>query len=236
MKRRQFLELLGVTAIGASVQGCDRRNQAEGAFQLPISVPPFSKQRLHRLLGELQEAYEEKDLHVSNSLLPPVSESELQARCDWFEGKFPPELVALYSWRGGQHSGPWDLADDDYPFWFRDCAFSSIDTAKIEYRRIMDSYGIDPESYDLLKHCFPFAEFNGGWMVMPTEPQRLDVRFPRPVISVMEGIDVFFYSVESMVETCIDWVREPSYDRNSGLTDEVELEIWRRHNPGIFEI
>ncbi len=55
------------------------------------------------------------------------------------------------------------------------------------------------------------------------------------MISVMEGITVFFYSIEHMLDTCIGWVTHPTYDADGGsLPEDIELEVWRKHNPGIF--
>ena len=198
------------------------------------SVSPFSSDRLHSLLEDLRLAFEAKSLNVSNTLLPPLGERELQKRCEWFPGEIVPELVALYSWRGGQAPGPWDLSDTDHPFWFRDCAFSSLATAENEYRSMMSSYGQIPEFHEELKKSFPFAAFNGGWLVIPTMSHNHDRNLVRPIVSVMEGIDVFFHSIEKMVETCIDWVSNAAYTGDGSLPEDVEHSIWRKHNPGVF--
>lgn len=195
---------------------------------------PFSADQLHRLLENLRIAFEAKSLNVSDTLLPPWNEHELRERCQWFPGEIVPELTALYSWRGGQEPGPWDLSDTDHPFWFRDCAFSSLAIAENEYRRMMASYGQTPEFHKALETCFPFAAFNGGWLVLPTTSHGFDKNLMRPVVSVMQGIDVFFYSMEKMVETCADWVSHPGYGGDGTLPENVEHEIWRKHNPGIF--
>jgi hypothetical protein len=57
-------------------------------------------------------------------------------------------------------------------------------------------------------------------------------RSPHPVIGAFHGIDVYFLSIESMIETCIEWLEQPDYDLNR--TAPNELEIWQRHNPGVF--
>ena len=197
-------------------------------------VPPFSADQLHQLLEKLRSAFEAKSLNVSDTLLPPLNEQELRERCQWFPGEIVPELIALYSWRGGQEPGPWGLDETDHPFWFRDCAFSSLAIAQNEYRSMMASYGQIPEFHKTLETCFPFAAFNGGWLVLPTTPHEFDKSLMRPVVSVMQGMDVYFYSMEKMVETCVDWVSHPSYEGDGTLPENVEHEIWRKHNPGIF--
>jgi hypothetical protein len=52
---------------------------------------------------------------------------------------------------------------------------------------------------------------------------------------VFQGVDIFYYSIEQMVETCIDWVREPHYPDGRPDDAKSEMRIWRVHNPGIFE-
>jgi len=234
MDRRRFLQNIGLLAVSGAVSACSQSEKSSVSRMTNKSVPPLSATRLHRLLEELRLAFQAKYLNVSDTLLPPLNEQELRGQCEWFPGEIIPELIALYSWRGGQEPGPWDLADNDYPFWFRDCAFSSLAIAENEYRSMMTSYGQFPEFHSMLKTCFPFAAFNGGWLVIPTTSHDFDKDLKRPVISVMEGIDVYFYSIERMVETCIDWVSHPAYDADQSLPDDVELEIWRKHNPGIF--
>lgn len=221
-------------AIGGAIMGCDQSKETSKDHQMKKSLPPFSSDRLHQLLEELRLKFEAKGLNVSGTLLPPLEDHEIREKCDWFPGEIVPELIALYSWRGGQEPGPWDLADTDHPFWFRDYAFSSIAIAQQEYRSMMASYGQIPEFHDQLETCFPFAAFNGGWLVIPTMPHNFDEKLSRPIVSVMEGVDVFFYSIEKMVETCIDWVSHVAYTGDGTLPGDVELEIWRKHNPGIF--
>lgn len=234
MERRRFLEIAGLLAIGGAITGCSQSGQTSENSQMKQSLPPFSADRLHQLLEELRLAFEAKGLNVSRTLLPPLKDLELREECDWFPGNIVPELSALYSWRGGQEPGPWDLVDPDHPFWFRDYAFSSVAIAKEEYQSMMASYGQTPEFHEELKTCFPFAAFNGGWLVIPTIPHSFDDEYAHPIVSVMEGIDVFFYSIEKMVETCIDWVSHPAYLGDGTFPQDVELEIWRKHNPGIF--
>jgi hypothetical protein len=191
---------------------------------------PFSRVKLIEGLETLRLAFEAKAHHVTESLLPAVEEHELRKRCAWFPAPLPVEITALYSWHEGQPLGPWDTK---YPFWFRDYGFSSLATAEHSYERIMDSYGADPPHRELLRGAFPFAEFNGGWLVLPTAPGGFG-GLERPVISVHQGINVFFYSINAMIDTSIDWVSHPSWNDEGLYPASLELEIWRKHNPGIF--
>jgi hypothetical protein len=196
-----------------------------------VSVPEFSSENLHRLLDALVYAYESNGLRVSKSLLPPLSQSDLEKQCSWFPGELPQEIISLYSWRGGQEQEAWD---EEFPFWFRDNSFCSIDRAKREYKSMMETYGAYPEDHELLKFSFPFAAFNGGYYVLPTKGQPFSTNLKSPIVSVLQGIDIHYYSMELMVSTCIDWVSHDKYQADHSLPEDIEMEIWEKHNPGIF--
>ena len=186
-------------------------------------------------LEALRLAYEAKGQRVSGSLLEGLSPEELRKRTGWFPYDLTAEIYQLYEWRNGQAHDPWD---EEFPFWFRDMGFTSAERAEEEYCRIMDSYGAegDPEMIGLdLSYCFPFASFNGGWYVLACGPQSLRPDLKAPVISVFQGIDAFFNSVPAMLDTCIEWVSHPEYESGaSDLGAELEMEIWKKNNPGLF--
>ena len=185
-------------------------------------------------LDALLQEYELKGYAMSASLQPGLSPIEIQDICSWFPVKLPELLIEMYEWRNGQAQGPWE---EKYPFWFRDVAFSSLNTAEFEYNSLMDSYGAlnNPERDGIdLSTCFPFAALDGGWYVLPCAGQNLDKKSSQPVISVLEGIEIYFHSINSMLDTCIDWVKHTDYSISDHLEREIELEIWRKHNPGIF--
>lgn len=230
MKRRDCLKSVAALAAGALLPGCERQQAINTSGEI-LKVPAFSRQRLHESLDRLLAAYEARGFATADTLLPPLTESELREACNWFPGELPPELIALYGWRGGQEKDAWE---SEHPFWFRDMSFSSIERAKLEYQSMMSSYGLIPGDRGLLKYSFPFAAFNGGWYVLPTGGHPFNASLKYPVISVFEGVDVFFYSLEQMVNTCVDWVSHPDYSDDYSLPSEVELQIWRKHNPGIF--
>lgn len=228
MDRRKFTQYLAGTVI-SPILGCSK---IESPTPL-ISLPPFSADVLNISLNNLQKAYEDKGERVTEELLPPLSEDQLRRECSWFPAQLPPQIIALYGWHNGQSSGAWNAA---HPFWFRDCAFLNIHLAKVAYQDMMSSYG-KPEfaTFEInLSTCFPFAGFNGGWYVLPCDGQRLDSRFPFPIISVCQGVDIYYYSMELMVETCTDWVSQPDYPKTSKKSEETNLIIWKKHNPGIF--
>ena len=220
MRRRTFMWLSALAA--GALNGCG--GDASGP-----APSPFSRPRLIDGLEALRQAFEANGRHVSAGLLAAVAEEDLRKRCAWFPAPLPDEILGLYAWRGGQANDTWD---EPYPFVFRDCGFSSPAMAERSYRAIMDSYGRDPPDDALLRSAFPFAEFNGGWLVVPTRPEGYG-GLQRPVISVHQGINVWFHSVNAMVDTCLAWVSDPAWT-NEGLPSDRELLIWRKYNPGIF--
>ncbi len=229
MNRRDLLKLLALVSF-TGLPGCDRNGPNQDQYA-KFSPPAFSHENLHRLLDALLSAYENKGMRVGDTLLPAVTESNLIKQCQWFPGDLTPELVSLYAWRGGQEKDAWNT---EFPFWFRDNSFCSIQRAKSEYHSLMQTYGSILWGEKWLKYAFPIAAFNGGWYVIPTRGQPFSQALKTPIISVMEGIDIFFYSIETMVHTCLDWVRHEDYGHKQALPAEVEMEIWRKHNPGIF--
>ncbi len=231
MNRRRFLRLVLGMYMGWRTIGCSDESATKKKKQMNIHIPTFSKARLHQHLDRLLNAYESKGMRVGESLLPGVSEAELIKKCAWFPGDLIEEIVALYEWRGGQAKDAWET---EFPFWFRDHSFCSLESAASGYKCIMDSYGKNPADHQMLKHAFPIASFDGSWYVIPTRAHNLDAAFKRPVISVHEGVDIYFYSLEKMVETCVEWVSHENYSTEGLYPESLELEIWRKHNPGVF--
>ncbi len=192
--------------------------------------PEYAKEKLHGLLDDLLKAYESKGTHIADTLLPPVAEEEIKEQCSWFPTELPQEIIALYSWRAGQK----DDAQD--PFAFRDNTFHTLIAAKYEYESMMESYGVNPEDHDLLKYSFPFASYDGSFYVLPAKEYSFNVSHEKPIISVFQGVDIFFYSIESMVSACIDWVSNSKYDNGYlSLSEKNEMEIWNKYNPGVFD-
>ncbi|MEM8529182.1 MAG: hypothetical protein AAGG68_31410 [Bacteroidota bacterium] len=198
---------------------------------MDVDIPAFSKQQLHQQLERLLNAFETKGINVKNSLLPGLSEQEIREQCAWFPGNIPEEIIALYEWRGGQDES---LGDDR--FVFRDNKFCSLKKAEAEYQSMMQFYGIIDEStgQETLKYSFPIASFDGAFYVIPTKSHSFDSALEKPIISVFQGFDIFYYSLEKMVETCVEWVQHENYEVTGLYPEEVELEIWQKHNPGIF--
>jgi len=192
---------------------------------------------LHHLLEELLNSFEAKDHRVTPSLLPPLTEEEIKLKCkSWFPIEIPNSINELYKWKGGQENDAWE---EEYPFWFRDMSFISLDQAETEYKSMVESYGIYntlEEDGVLLKDCFPFAVFNGGWYVVPATKNKWSSINNEPVICVLQGIELYYHSMEKMVQTSIDCVQHSTWStEESDIDEDTEMQIWKKHNPGIFE-
>jgi hypothetical protein len=228
MNRRDIAKALAGAATLVALPSCKQR-------AVPPSVPAaFSASHFQSRLEALRLAYEAKQEHVSATLQPGIAEADVRRRCAWFPSRLPDEIVALYGWRDGQPLSP---GYEDHPFLFRDCGFTALANVEKEYRMLMASYGTDPRRHELLKHSFPFAAFDAGWLVLTCRE-----RFPgspgeRSVVSVFQGVMPMFHSMDSMVETCIEWVDNTGV--LAGLPfigKHLEDEILERFNPGILEM
>ena len=191
--------------------------------------------QIRELCEQLLAAYQAKGQDPSSELLPGLPDGEISAQTSWFPSKLPEHLYALYRWRNGQPQGTWNT---ERVFWFRDMQFTSLERARFEYESMMDSYGVgnSRESEGIeLRSCFPFASFNGGWYVMPCDGQDLDARHSYPVVSVFQGIGIHYFSLESMLKTCIEWILASTWrERHPELPRQAEMAIWQKHNPGLF--
>lgn len=189
------------------------------------------------LLEELRAAFRKKGCDVDRYLRPGLSREAVHERTSVLGLTVPDEIVELFEWHDGQSD---DAEFEPDSFRFRDNMFISVERAIADHGQIQEIYGgLDSEEqvplgFDLEK-SFPFATYAGSWHVIVCGPHTLATPSPHPIVHVSQGIVVFFHSFESMLRTCIDWVRDPRWTRESdlGLADDVETEIWRRHNPGL---
>ena len=186
------------------------------------------------LLEELREAYENVGRRVTASLCAPIPEAELRERCSWFPHELPKEIIALYGWRGGQDSSQ---ANHDSAFFFRDVVFITPERAKVEYESMISTYGVDStlkKDGVEIGTCFPFASYIGSWYVFPCGAQSIRPEHPGAVVNVFQGFSLLYYSVSSMLETCIGWTQDPGFTEQNWRWQHVEQDIWEKHNPGIF--
>jgi hypothetical protein len=188
---------------------------------------------IHELLDQLRAAFIAKGQDVDSSLQPGLSRAEILEKTRMLGFPFPEELIQLYTWRNGQSER------GRMSFSFRDNLFINLDRALAEYVELAGcSAELNFEEHGFhLKQSFPFAAFDGSWHVLVCAPHRLNSPHERPVVNVFHDVCLFFHSFESMLRTCVDWVRDPHWTTGSGLglSEDVEMMIWKRHNPGIFE-
>ena len=180
------------------------------------------------LCDDLVTAYEAKGQAVSQNLKPGISESEYARAIGFDIQEIPPAALKLYQWRNG-------CVDEEAEalFLFRDNCFISADRGKEELNQIRNFYGADDEDRFDLHRVIPIAAFEGSVFAVVTGQHNFGPEFEHPVVSIFEGIDLFFSSIEAMVQTCTAWVAHPNWDPYDALPNDTELEIWKRLNPGV---
>lgn len=124
-------------------------------------------------------------------------------------------------------------------FRFRDQTFLDVSGSLREYALIQEYWADRSDGVRFgfeFRDVFPFAAFMGGRYAVVCGNHSLPSPAQHPVVDVSHGsIGLFFHSLHTMVATCIEWVRHPSWSNETELPADVELEIWLRHNPGVFE-
>ena len=122
---------------------------------------------------------------------------------------------------------------------FRDNRFVDLDGVLRAYPLIQECYAPEPGSIPYgfeLEEVFPFATFMGASYVVVCGDHTLPSPYPNPVVSIFQGVDLFFLSLETMLRTCLEWVSHPGWEAVDAFAWEaIESEIWRRLNPGVFE-
>jgi hypothetical protein len=186
------------------------------------------------LLDELRVSHLERGCAVDRHLQPGLSRDELLRRTRSLGFALPEDVVELYAWRNGQGADA-EMSVDALVF--RDQKFVDVAGALREYPLIQEHYApkedLIPYGFDLAE-AFPFATFMGSAYVIVCGPHELASPDRHPIVSVFQGVDLFFHSLETMLRTCLDWVRHPDWGAASTLPDEVEQRIWQQHNPGFL--
>jgi hypothetical protein len=186
------------------------------------------------LLEELRATFIERGCQVDRHLKPGISRDELLERTRPLGLTLPDDLVEMYAWRNGQGDDA-EMSGD--AFLFRDNTFVDVEGSLREYPLIQEYYVPEPDVIPYgfeLTEVFPFAAHMGSSYVVVCGRHTLASPDPNPVVGVYQGVDMYFHSLEAMLVTCIEWVRHPAWDDTSHLPDDVEREIWQRHNPGAF--
>ncbi|MCJ7622219.1 MAG: SMI1/KNR4 family protein [Anaerolineaceae bacterium] len=193
--------------------------------------------QIPKLLDTLRTVFISRGCDVDRHLQPGLSREEIATKTSQLAFNLPEELIDLYTWRNGQRS---DAEYEAEALRFRDNSFISLERGLAEYDEVRQYYG-SPDfgkafGFDL-ERSIPFASFEGAWYVLICGSHKLKSPHPHPVVSVFEGIDLSFHSFRSMLNTCIAWVGDPRWTKDSGLglDPEIEHKIWKDYNPGIFE-
>lgn len=185
-----------------------------------------------RKLDRLVAAFESHDIHVASNLRPGASDRELDELAAHLGFAIPEAVRVLYRWHDGHHD-----PDAEDVLLFRDNQFLRLEDIPDAHHFMVSTYADDPNE-DLidpgvdLATCVPIAAFMGSTYAVACGRQRLTDRSMHPVVGAFHGIDLYFHSVESMIDTCIDWVEQPEYEQYGEAPNEMA--IWRRHNPGVF--
>jgi hypothetical protein len=182
-------------------------------------------------LDALLEEYRSKGLEPD--LRPGLSQREL---VEWQSStglKLPEDLRQLFSWRNGCAN---TNGEPETLLLFRDNVFIGLD----DYKSAIE--GLEPfvssyEEYDTfpfkIDRSIPIAEFEGNYYVVPLD--MVIPNHPHPVICVGEDLAVHFYSLASMLDTCVEWARDTKFVDGDPNQDQ-EIIAWQRYNPGVFEI
>lgn len=184
---------------------------------------------IHQLLERYIGVIEARGYPIGKYLNPRLTRSQIAKQSRELPFTPPPEIFQLYEW----HDGVNEACRISL---FRDNQFLSLEQALEEYETLCTYYVGERIDYGVdLSKCFPFASFEGSVYVLPAVSQTLKPEHERPVISVFEGVDVYFRDLPTMIETCIAWYVEGVYQVDDYSVDQKrELEIWQRLNPGIF--
>lgn len=166
-----------------------------------------------------------------HELRPGLPRAAIEAQVARLPFTFPEELYRLYAW----HDGTAETSD---PL-FYDVQFMPLARALAELAPLAEHYGI--------RGVAAFGAFEGSTMVLPAEPWKTvtsdritDGRFERPVISIFEGVHLYFCSLAHCIRTETAWreqgvASDPPQDTRAALQarDARRRAIWRQLNPGV---
>lgn len=184
-------------------------------------------------LERFVDALEGHGIALRSNLAPGATDAELDALAERYNVELPADFRSLYQWQNGHR-------DQSALEVLRFGGGAFIGLGEFEgnvritidiYREEMQAEGPSGDPVDLAT-VLPIADSGDGALVVPGVGLSLTPLSPCPVVRVMQGIDVHFLSIETMIDTCIDWVEQA--DWNPFANTPNELEIWRRHNPGLF--
>lgn len=186
-------------------------------------------------LDTLLSALQEKGIDPAQNLNPGLSEQEIEDGERELGFPFPAELKQLYAWRNGNADSG---AEVEEMLCFRDMPFLSIEDA-LDCREELKEFAAAYESSGLSlpfdpRKAFPFAALEGQYYVVACGDHEFADAGERPVIAAGEDLAPYFCSVQTMLDTCIAWVKDPEYTAET-LEPEDEMQAWTRFNPGLMD-
>lgn len=176
-------------------------------------------------LGVLADAYASHGYDVRPTLLAGATAGELDEVESALGVVLPASYRELYEWSAGAT----DTFGVSPCLRFRDESLLPLPRVVEERESLLQTYGWF-EDVDA-RTVVPFAWFQGSTLAVACGPQRLAPSVPHPVISYFHDIDVFYDSIEAMVETTIAWVAQEGWAPYE--TTPNEMEIWRRYNSAV---
>jgi len=222
LTRRKFLAGFITIGSGFALHSCSRDRKKEA--QVYSSTLDDIKPKLDNMLNSVRKKVPDIEKHF----FPGLSKTEIVEMTNQLPFAFPPELIELYTWRNGTRNIWMDTAEP--LFLFRDHSFLPLDKAIEERDPIVRYYGVT--------NVFPFASHQGSYLVLPSESFSYDKRFERPVVSIFQGIDLFFFSFSIMLDTIIEWFERGVHTpyKFESIDEKLENEVWNKHNPGWVDV
>lgn len=186
-------------------------------------------------LDTLLANFQAKGFDPASNLNPGLSAAELDHYESKFGFQFPLEVRELYAWRNGSCNLD---AEPEHLLMFRDMAFLSLDHA-LDARAIIEQFCSafaqfgNPTPF-AANSVLPIAGLEGQYYVVPCRDHTCRSKGPHPVVAIGEDLGVYFYSIESMLDTCNAWVSDSQYTLET-LEPEDEIKAWERFNPGFMD-
>lgn len=221
--RRTFLKQLYLLGAGA-LFSCKPKTGEVGGKMYRSTIDDIKPK-----LTQMITTFKQKGFDIDEKFKPGLSKEEILKKTGALSFAIPPEIVELYTWRNGTLD-PW--YDSTKPLLiFRDYSFVDLDHSLETVSSIKQYYGV--------KNVFPFATFQEGSLVIPVKPFSIFKNIERPIISIHQGTELYFYSFSTMLDTVIEWIEKDvnrPYDYESlSKKADLELDIWQKHNPGFRE-
>lgn len=182
-------------------------------------------------LNTLISIIQDRGFPINECLQPGLSREAIAIQTSHLPFDFPQELYTLYQWRNGTN------LDCQFSF-FRDQLFLPLEEALKSYDEIAHYYVEELEELNIdweidLRYCFPFASFEGSYYVLVCDSVEAK---EGQIFNIFEGIEKYFNSFSTMLATGIAWGQQGVIKPYGiELSPELELEIWRRYNPGVFD-